>query len=300
MAGKVFINYRRDDDPGFTRALYQRLEQEFPGEDIFMDVEGHIKPGDNFREVLTGWVAACDVFLAVIGPRWADLMGKRSGDPNDFVTIEIGAALNQGKRVIPVLVGGATMPQIGVLPEVIRELASRQKVDLRPERFPADCQGLVAALKSFLEQGQREHAARAEEQQKAEEKRRKAEEERRRQEVEAAERARAERQKRDDRWAVAAGAAIAGLVLSLPIILWATLGRPWGTASLTTACIATIFITKALFSDYEYRPATGALGVLGGQVITFLGLVYDNIGVAIIGAAAGFLLAVVLWVTVPD
>jgi hypothetical protein len=26
MAGKIFINYRQGDDPGFTQALYQRLE----------------------------------------------------------------------------------------------------------------------------------------------------------------------------------------------------------------------------------------------------------------------------------
>jgi hypothetical protein len=29
MAGKIFINYRRGDDPGFTQALYLRLESEF-------------------------------------------------------------------------------------------------------------------------------------------------------------------------------------------------------------------------------------------------------------------------------
>ncbi len=29
MAGKIFINYRRGDDPGFTQALYMRLEDEF-------------------------------------------------------------------------------------------------------------------------------------------------------------------------------------------------------------------------------------------------------------------------------
>jgi len=66
MAGKIFINYRRGDDPGFTQALYQRLEDEFPAGDLFMDVEGHIKPRDDFVEVLNSQVAACDVLLAVL------------------------------------------------------------------------------------------------------------------------------------------------------------------------------------------------------------------------------------------
>jgi hypothetical protein len=99
MPGKIFINYRRDDDPGFARALYQRLEKVFRSRDLFMDVEGHIKPGDDFVKHLNAQVAACDVLLAVIGPRWMELLDKRKDDPKDFVTIEIKAAFEQGKRV---------------------------------------------------------------------------------------------------------------------------------------------------------------------------------------------------------
>jgi hypothetical protein len=36
MARNIFINYRRDDEPGFTQALYSRLEQAFPPESLFM------------------------------------------------------------------------------------------------------------------------------------------------------------------------------------------------------------------------------------------------------------------------
>lgn len=71
MAGKIFINYRRGDDPGFTTALYMRLEEKFGAGNLFMDVEGGIKPGEDFVEVLRAQVAQCDVLLAVIGPRWA-------------------------------------------------------------------------------------------------------------------------------------------------------------------------------------------------------------------------------------
>ena len=48
MAGKIFINCRRGYDVGFTQALYLRLEGEFTAVDLFVDVEAHIKPGDNF------------------------------------------------------------------------------------------------------------------------------------------------------------------------------------------------------------------------------------------------------------
>jgi hypothetical protein len=39
MTGKMFINYRRDDDLGYTQALYQRLENRFVPDDLFMDID---------------------------------------------------------------------------------------------------------------------------------------------------------------------------------------------------------------------------------------------------------------------
>jgi hypothetical protein len=62
--------------------------------------------------------------------------------------------------VIPVLVGAAAMPRADTLPEPIRALAHRNAVGLRPERFKADCQGLVTALKEQL--AEQERTARSE------------------------------------------------------------------------------------------------------------------------------------------
>ena len=112
MAGNIFINYRRDDDAGFTQALYRRLEQTFPSESLFMDVD-NIAPGLDFVQVLNEEVARCDVVIAVIGKNWlsaADETGERRlHNPEDFVCIEIESALAQKKRVIPVLVNDAKM-----------------------------------------------------------------------------------------------------------------------------------------------------------------------------------------------
>jgi TIR domain len=96
MAGNIFINYRRGDDPGFTQALYSRLEQAFPSESLFMDVD-NIAPGLDFVQVLNDQVARCDVLIAVIGKTWlsaADETGERRIDnPEDFVRVEIESAL---------------------------------------------------------------------------------------------------------------------------------------------------------------------------------------------------------------
>ena len=106
----TFINYRRDDDPGFAAALYEKLENEFGAKQLFMDVEGHIRPGDDFVEVIRTQVAQCRVMLTIIGPRWTGLMAVRANDPQDFVVMEIEAALMQGKLAIRADAGGASMP----------------------------------------------------------------------------------------------------------------------------------------------------------------------------------------------
>jgi hypothetical protein len=68
--------------------------------------------------------------------------------------------LENNKRVIPVLVGGAVMPRADALPEAIRPLARRNALALPPDRFRADCQGLITALKEQLAAAARERAPR--------------------------------------------------------------------------------------------------------------------------------------------
>ena len=77
MAGKIFINYRRGDDPGFAQALFGRLEQAFPPEQLFMDVD-NIEPGLDFVRVLADQVAECDVLISVIGKAWIDAPTRRA------------------------------------------------------------------------------------------------------------------------------------------------------------------------------------------------------------------------------
>lgn len=146
MAGKIFLNYRRGDTPGFALALYGRLEQSFRGDRLFMDVEGGIGAGRDFVRVLARQVEECDVLLALIGEGWlnaTDETGRRRVDnPDDFVRTEIEAALRQpNKRVIPVLINKTEMPRAEDLPETLKPLARCNAVRLTQERFKADAKG---------------------------------------------------------------------------------------------------------------------------------------------------------------
>ena len=163
MSGKIFINYRRGDEPGFALALYGRLELSFSPEQLFMDVEGGIPAGHDFVQVLGTQLAQCDVLLALIGQGWltaADDSGaRRLANPDDFVRIEIESAMRLGKHVIPVLVNKAEMPRVTDLPEPLQPLARRNAVRLTQERFRADVQGLVTAIESALHETEVARAA---------------------------------------------------------------------------------------------------------------------------------------------
>jgi hypothetical protein len=196
MAGNIFINYRRGDDPGFTQALYSRLEQAFPAERLFMDVD-NIAPGLDFVQVLNDQVARCDVLIAVIGKTWLNATdeagARRLDNPEDFVRIEIESALAQKKRVIPVLVNDAKMPRSVELPDVLRPFARCNAVRLSHERFRADTQGLIKALEDVLAESEAKRNAESEEARRKAEALEKAEAERLRQERMAARKLRAAR-----------------------------------------------------------------------------------------------------------
>ncbi len=95
-------------------------------ENVFLDVD-NIDLGVDWFDALNERVGACDALVAVIGRNWfgADKDNRRRiDDPDDFVRIEIEAALKRGVRVIPVLVDGASMPKRDDLPANLRGFAS--------------------------------------------------------------------------------------------------------------------------------------------------------------------------------
>ncbi len=145
---KCFLSYRRQDTivVGTVGRIYDRLIAHYGDEHAFMDVDD-IPPGSDFRHVLSDAVGQADVLLAVIGTQWAEIMRSRGDDAADFVRIEIESALQRGIPVVPVLIGGADMPQPGDLPESIRELVYRNAVIVDPSRdFHAHVTRLIADL----------------------------------------------------------------------------------------------------------------------------------------------------------
>jgi TIR domain len=162
VPGRIFISYRREETAYPAGWLFDRLADHYGGGQVFKDVDS-IELGDDFVEVITTAVASCDVLLALIGDQWltiTDEDGRRRLDnPDDFVRLEIEAALARKVRVIPILVDGARMPRPDQLPPSLAPLARRQALELSPSRFEFDTTRLVRVLDKTLAEARRDDDA---------------------------------------------------------------------------------------------------------------------------------------------
>lgn len=147
---RVFVSYRRNDDPYAATLIYDRLKAKFGEESVYFDVDA-IPAGIDFRKHIQEAVEKCDVLLVIIGDKWLELNAagqSRLENPSDFVRIEVETALRRGVPVIPVPVGSARIPRESELPEAISDLAYRNAREVRPG---ASFQGHVDRLISGIE-----------------------------------------------------------------------------------------------------------------------------------------------------
>ncbi len=140
---RVFVSYRREDNPWVAGRLRDRLVEAYGDSNVFFDVDD-IPMGVDFRNVIRGTLEDVDVVLAIIGSGWNP---DRLAIGTDFVRAELVEALRLQKRVIPVLIGDTPMPTVEVLPSDLAEFAYLNAVRLRPDPdFSSDVARLVAGL----------------------------------------------------------------------------------------------------------------------------------------------------------
>jgi formylglycine-generating enzyme required for sulfatase activity len=158
MPEKIFINYRRDTDKDAAGRLRDWLERSFPADGLFIDVD-NIRPGKNFVEEISASLAQCDIFIAVIGPNWSDVLDRsgrrRLENPNDWVRIEIEEALRQQKVIIPVLINHAEALNAQFLPSSLASFTQIHAARLTYERYGADVGGLVKVIQETREEFRR-------------------------------------------------------------------------------------------------------------------------------------------------
>lgn len=143
----VFISYRRSESAGFVAALAEPLRQRF-GSSIFHD-QVSIGPGEPYPSVIERRLLTSDVVAVVIGPAWLSVTnehGIRLQQPDDVVRHEVKLALGSGARVIPLLLGGATMPTVDELPSELRALALRNAMSVSLDKVDEAARQFIAAV----------------------------------------------------------------------------------------------------------------------------------------------------------
>jgi hypothetical protein len=101
-----------------------------------------------------------DVVLSVVGPNWLNAKDetdqRRLDKPDDFVAIELAAALARDILVIPVLVDRTHMPKASELPASLKPFALRNAIQVRNTNFGSDAEQLITKMREALALGRPE------------------------------------------------------------------------------------------------------------------------------------------------
>jgi hypothetical protein len=149
----VFISYRRSDSAAIAGRIRDRLAEYYGADAIFMDIDS-IPLGIDFRQQIQEAITKNDLVLALIGPKW--IGSKKAGatrisDYKDLIRIEIETALNHGIPLIPVVVGGATMPRGSALPDSLQKLSFLNAAEVDDGRdFHQHVDRLIRAMDRLL------------------------------------------------------------------------------------------------------------------------------------------------------
>jgi TIR domain len=147
---RIFLSYRRGDAGGYAGRLTDALQQRLGPKSVFQDVTA-IGPGQDYTAAIDHALRDSDVVLAVIGGGWLRAStpegARRLLEADDYVRLELSRALQSTVRVVPVLVGGAALPDAADLPSDLQALAQRQTVVLHDETWHQDVDGLLRSLR---------------------------------------------------------------------------------------------------------------------------------------------------------
>ena len=160
---RFFVSYRHEDAEWPAKQIRDGLVDYFGQESVSMDV--HQRGGADFRTILVSKVRESDAVLVVIGDTWLEsFRGRESAsdaqalgdETEDWVLVEIEAALEHSVPLWPILVSQNPMPAPGDLPTSIQRLAFFHARELTAD---ADYQGQFDRLKEDLRSQARERRA---------------------------------------------------------------------------------------------------------------------------------------------
>jgi len=146
--GQVIISYR-GSGPGAQMAdrLYTALCLRLGKQHFVLGVQGVFRPASNARVDIDDAMKTCEALIVMIDPQW---LGDWLHNLDDHDRMAIDKALVYQRRVIPMLVNGATMVTPEQVPIDMSGFAQQRGVPLTDGNFDNYSEKLAKALSGYL------------------------------------------------------------------------------------------------------------------------------------------------------
>lgn len=69
---KIIISYRKDDAKSVAGRLHDFMCNRYGDSNVRLGLAGVIQPGDDYLDAIETAVKACDAYIVLIGPQWAN------------------------------------------------------------------------------------------------------------------------------------------------------------------------------------------------------------------------------------
>ncbi|MEP6989213.1 MAG: toll/interleukin-1 receptor domain-containing protein, partial [Chloroflexota bacterium] len=136
---KIFISYRRADNPDFVERIRDWFAWKYGRDSVFMDFDT-IPPFTPFADFIRDKVRECDLLVAIIGTDWVKSLNDRikNADDEDYVRTEIRLALELKKPIAPICIKKAAIPNVRDLPLDLRAMLDYNSATLDSGRHFLD------------------------------------------------------------------------------------------------------------------------------------------------------------------
>ncbi len=150
---KLFLSYRRDDNPYAAGRLYDHLINDFGEDAVYFDVTASYG-GIDFRKLIDYKIAECEAVIVVIGEKWLSIKdeegNRRIDQADDFVHIEVRSALDRGIPITPIFVDNGKIPKPSDLPEILKDLSYRNGFPASASEFRIQVKGIINAIRNGI------------------------------------------------------------------------------------------------------------------------------------------------------
>lgn len=144
---QIFISYRRLGGDITAHALYDKLTSR--GYRVAYDID--TLTSGKFNEQIYDLISQSDDIVVVLSEKSLDRClenNDKTVNYDDWFRREISYAISHKKNIIPVMLRGFKMPQVGDLPQDIQTLPNYHGIEASGEHFDASCEKLYKMLKS--------------------------------------------------------------------------------------------------------------------------------------------------------